>query len=255
MNVLSADQLTVGYDTPVVRDVTLELSAGEILAVCGPNAAGKSTLLAGLLGLVRPSTGTVQWHDKPLRRWKRRELAKHVALLPQRPAASAAETVADVLLAGRSPHWTAFGTEPRDAVEIARRIADTLDLSDLLDRRLDTLSGGQRQRAFIGRALVQVDGAQSPTIALDEPDAALDVTQTKRLLHLLRTIAASGTAVLVVTHDLQLAAAADRVALVANQRVETGTPADVMTADRLSNAYGGGIERVETGGRVFFVGT
>lgn len=254
MTVLRATNLTVGYDMPVVCDVTLDLQSGEVLALCGPNAAGKSTLLAGLLGLLKTSAGSVTWHDTPLTQWKRRDLAKRVALLSQRPTAASAETVGEVLLSGRSPHWSAFGTEEAGSLDIARRVADRLELTDLLDRRLDTLSGGQRQRVFIGRALVQVDGAASPAIALDEPDAALDITQTQRLLVLLRSIASNGTAVLVVTHDLQLAAAADRVALVSSGRVAVGTTLEILTTDRLTEAYGGRIERVEVEGRVFFTG-
>src|SRR4051794_174596 len=107
---LSASAITFAYtDAPVLRDVSLALSAGEVVALLGPNGSGKSTLMRVLLGHLHASAGTVRWDDRDLRDWRRRDLAKRVAYLPQAPTFETEDRVLDVLRLGRSPYWQAFG--------------------------------------------------------------------------------------------------------------------------------------------------
>ena len=240
---LETEHLSAGYGGPVVRDVTLRVPAGRLVAVVGPNGSGKSTLLHTMLGLLRPLGGRVTWLGVPLERWRRRELAKHVALLGQRPTADPAMTVRDVLAEGRLPHWSTFGGEEASAEELVRASADALDLADLLPRPMHTLSGGQRSRVFLARTMVQVAGGPRRVLALDEPDAAMDLAQKAKLMRVVRDAAAGGALVLVVSHDLSLAAAADEVVLLDHGRPTVGGPATVLTLANLSSAYAHPIRR------------
>ena len=252
---LAATGLSFSYgDRAVLRDVSLTLSPGQVVALLGPNGSGKSTLLRVLLGQLHPpQPGVVRWDGRPVEHWPRRDLARRVAYLPQSPTAEPGQTVADVLRLGRSPYWGAFGLEsPRD-VEVVGSVAKLLSLHDLLDRPLDELSGGQRQRVFVGRCLAQEPAA----LLLDEPTTFLDLRHQVELLRLLRRLAQDrSVAVLMASHDLNLAAAlADRAVLLDEGRVAAeGTPESVLEPETLTRVYGVRMERVTTpGGGVPFV--
>ena len=221
---------------PVLRGVDLSLAAGEVVALIGPNGSGKSSLLRGLLGTV-PTTGTIRWFDRPLADWSRRELARRVAYLPQSPTADPDQRVVDVLRLGRTPYAGPFGLESKRDAAVVAAVADELELTDLLRRPVDELSGGQRQRVFLGRCLAQEPAA----LLLDEPNTYLDLRhQVELCQRLLRLAADRRVGVLMAVHDLTLAGLfADRVVLlVAGTVVAAGPPADVLTADRTSAAYG-----------------
>jgi len=242
---LAAVDLTFSYDDhPVLSAVSLSLAPGEIVALLGPNGSGKSTLLRVLLGQL-PSTrpGAVQWEGRPVEAWRKRDLARKVAYLPQSPTAEPDQSVADVLRLGRSAYWGAFGLEsPRDA-QVVRDVADLLDLTSLLDRPIDHLSGGQRQRVFLGRCLAQEPAA----LLLDEPSTFLDLRHQVDLLRLLRRLATErGVGVLMASHDLNLAAAAaDRAVLLdAGSVAAEGPPRTVLAAETLTRVYGVPMESV-----------
>jgi iron complex transport system ATP-binding protein len=240
-------------DRPVLRGVGVSLSAGEVVALLGPNGSGKSTLLRVALGQLAPGGGAVRWDGRDVRQWSRRELARRVAYLPQSPTAEPDHRATDVLRLGRAPYWGAFGLEsPRDA-QVVAEVADTLQLTDLLDRPMDHLSGGQRQRVFLGRCLAQEPAA----LLLDEPTTFLDLRHQVDLLQLLRRLATErSVAVLMASHDLNLAAAlADRAVLLDGGAVAAeGTPAEVLRPDVLSRVYGVPMRRVEQeAGRVVVV--
>ena len=241
MSALAVDNLSHTYrgaKTPALATVSLHAEAGEVVCLVGPNGAGKSTLLRSLL---TPATaGTVAWFDKPLADWPRRDFARRVAFLPQAPAALPGVRVGDVLASGRVPHWSAFGVESAADRAAVQSVADSLDISDWLDRPLDTLSGGQRQRVFLGRCLAQLGDARPAAVLLDEPDAHLDLARVAELRRLIRSLADNrGLLVVVASHDLNVAArAADRIVLLANGRVvASGLPGDVLNEAHLSRAY------------------
>ena len=233
-------------DKPVLRDVSLTLAPGEVVALLGPNGSGKSTLLKALLGHVRASSGSIQWDARELRKWRRRDFARRVAYLPQSPAHDADHRVADVLRLGRTPYWGAFGIEsPRD-VAVVERVAQQLDIQDLMTRRMDELSGGQRQRVFVGRCLAQEPAA----MLLDEPNTFLDLRYQVELFALLRSLAKDQSiGVLVASHDLNLAAAhASRLMLLDEGTVAAlGDAHAVLDPELLSRVYGVRVERVERG--------
>lgn len=241
---LSAERITFAYgDRPVLRDVALQVNAGEIVALLGPNGSGKSTLIRALLGVLH-AQGQILWQDRPLRQWRRRELARLVAYLPQSPAWDPEQRVIDILRMGRAPYWQVFGLESATDMKVVAEVAGMLDLTDIEDRPMSDLSGGQRQRVFVGRALVQEPRA----LLLDEPDSFLDLRYQVELARLLRRLARERQiGVLMAVHDLNLAAAtADRLILLDNGAVAAvGTPDEVLSPRLLANVYGIPIERIE----------
>jgi ABC-type cobalamin/Fe3+-siderophores transport system ATPase subunit len=244
--ILSADNIHAAYgDRPVLTGVSLSIAAGELVVILGPNGSGKSTLVRTLLGAV-PATGTIDWFGIPLAKWKRRRLARRVAYLPQSPGFEPGQTVGDILRLGRAPYWSAFGVESAEDVGVVRRVASETDLSDWLDRPIDTLSGGQRQQVFVGRCLVQ----EPAVILLDEPTAHLDLRHQIDLCQRLRTLTREKQiGVLVVLHDLNLAAhVADRIVLLSNGAVAAdGKPGDVLTPDMIAAVYGLPVRSVLSG--------
>lgn len=243
---LRARDLTFSFgDRPVLRGVTLALDGGEVVALLGPNGSGKSTLIRALLGQL-PAGGEISWTGRDVASWRRRDLARLVAYLPQSPTAEPEQRVADVLRLGRAPYWRAFGVESARDEAVVREVAALLQLDDLLGRRMDQLSGGQRQRVFVGRCLAQEPRA----LLLDEPNTFLDLRHQVELLQLLRKLARErGVGVLLASHDLNVATSlSDRLILLEGGAVAAaGTPAEVLDPALLSRVYGVPMQRIERG--------
>lgn len=224
--------VTLG-DNEVLRGVDLTVRAGEVLALLGPNGAGKSTLLFSIAGDVPSTAGSITIDGKDLDSYSAAELARRRAVLPQASTLSFPFTVADVVRMGRAP-WV--GTELEDvddtAVIEALRETDTLQFAE---RYFLALSGGERARVALARILAQRTGI----LMLDEPTAALDLHHQEMVLSVARRRADAGDAVVVVLHDLGLAAAhSNRIAILSEGVVVAdGTPADVLQPDLLSEVY------------------
>jgi ABC-type cobalamin/Fe3+-siderophores transport system ATPase subunit len=245
-SLLQIKNVSFAYDNvAVLRNVAMSLSASEVVTLLGPNGSGKSTLIRALLGQL-PATGTVSWQSRPLSEWRRRDLARLVAYLPQSPAFEQDQTVREALRLGRAPYWGAFGIEsPRDVAVVAD-VAAMLHLNDLLARRIDQLSGGQRQRVFVGRCLVQEPRA----LLLDEPSTFLDLRHQVELLQLLRRLARErNVGVLLASHDLNVAASlSDRLVLLDNGTIAAeGPPGDVLDPALLERVYGVPMDRINRG--------
>lgn len=225
-------QVWLGRRT-VLSDVDLEVRAGELLALVGPNGAGKSTLLAALSGDIGLTAGTILIHDAPIDSYSPVQLARLRAVLPQRVTLSFPFTGAEVVGMGRAP-WAGTHHRAEDDEAVAEAMA-TLDLEPLAARPFPALSGGEQARVALARVLAQRTGI----LFLDEPTAALDVRHQELVLTIARHRVSAGAAVVVVLHDLGLAAAyADRIALLIDGRVTAdGPPAQVLTKRRLSDAY------------------
>jgi iron complex transport system ATP-binding protein len=243
---LSVSHLGVCYGrNAALTDVSLALAPGKVVALLGPNGSGKSTLLRALLGQL-PASGSIEWHGKPLAKWPPRELAREVAYLAQIPGWEPQQTVGDTLRLGRAPYLRPFGLESKRDIEVIGEVTRRLELEDLLPRSLDSLSGGQRQRVFVGRGLVQ----EPKVLLLDEPNTHLDLKNQVELGELLVSLTRKqGLAVLMASHDLNLAGAfADRL-LVLNEGklVAAGTPDEVLRPEILEPVYGVSLVRVGTG--------
>lgn len=229
---LEARGVTVRRGAVLALDaVDLALVAGEVVAVVGPNGAGKSSLLSVLAGDLAADRGEVLLDGTPMGAVPPRERARRRAVLTQDNAVAFGFVVRDVVAMGRAP-WPARG--PLDE-EVVRRAMERADVAALADRGYPTLSGGERARTQLARVLAQ----ETRVLLLDEPTAALDIAHQEAVLALAAAAADAGGAVLVVLHDLSLAAAwADRVVLMAAGRVRAvGTPADVLTPELLGEVY------------------
>lgn len=208
-NRLICSDLCAGYGGRIVlRRVALNLRAGEIAAVVGPNGGGKSTLLRCLSGALPPtrpkphgSIGEVLLDGRPLASLSPRERARRIAVLPQRPEAPAGLTAGELTLLGRYPRLAPHGLLTRRDREAARAALEAMGSLHLKDRPLAALSGGELQRVFLARALAQ--GAD--ILLLDEPASAMDPARTADLFGLLRRLAESGACVAAVMHDINAA--------------------------------------------------
>lgn len=231
---ISARGVTVlAAGRPIVDSVDLDARHGEVLALVGPNGAGKSTLLAALAGDLAPAGGTVELDGRPVREWSTRELAMRRAVLAQHVTVSFPFTVEQVVRMGRAT-WVGTPMEDDDDQVVAAAMATT-DVAALAHRVVTSLSGGERSLAALARVLAQ----RVDTVLLDEPTAALDVHHQEQVLWVARRLATGGAAVVVVLHDLGLAAAhADRVAVLDAGRLRrVGAPHEVMTEELLSEVY------------------
>lgn len=217
----------------VLRGVTVTARAGEVLALVGPNGAGKSTLLAALAADLPADAGTVSVCGRPAPDWPARELALRRAVLPQSAALSFPFPVEDVVRMGRAP-WA--GTRLADDDDrIVRAAMAATEVGAFAARPFSALSGGERARVALARVLAQ----RAPLLLLDEPTAALDLRHQELVLRVCRERAAAGDAVVVVLHDLGLAAAyADRAVILDGGVVAAdGAPADVFEDGLLSDVY------------------
>lgn len=222
-----------GAGRRVLDQVDLDVVAGEILALVGPNGAGKSTLLGALSGELETATGTVELDGRPISRWAPVDMARRRAVLPQTHTVGFPFTAREVVAMGRAP-WARTTRQDDDEPAIAAALAAT-DTEHLAARPFPALSGGERARVALARVLAQ----DTPTLLLDEPTAALDLGHQEQVLHLARTRAEHGAAVVVVLHDLGIAAAyADRVAVLESGRLAAcGPPRDILTTPLLSRVY------------------
>jgi len=232
---LSARGVGVELDgATVLDDVTLDVLAGEVLVIVGPNGAGKSTLLSVLTGERRPTTGVIELDGRDLHSIPQKELARLRSVLTQENTVSFPFLVSEVVAMGRAP-W-AHTIEGRDDVHAVLDALDATDVRHLATRRYTSLSGGEKARVSLARVLAQ----HTPIVFLDEPTAALDLRHQEDVMRLGRRMADEGRAVVIVVHDLSLAAAyADRLAIIAGGRLEAvGAPAVVLTEERVERVYG-----------------
>jgi iron complex transport system ATP-binding protein len=227
--------VTIGAKT-IVEQAGLTLKRGHLTAIVGPNGAGKSTLVRALAGIQPIAGGEVSWRGRPLGQLRGRELALTRAFVPQRALVPSGVTVREAVTIGRLVHvrpWQRLGEQGRVAIV---RALERAGVEEFEDRLLTTLSGGEMQRVQVAVALAQ----DAPTLIADEPTSALDLGATVAMAKLLRGLADEGLAVLVVVHDLALAAAvADQVVVMSSGRtIAAGPAAEVLTPECLHDVWG-----------------
>jgi iron complex transport system ATP-binding protein len=217
----------------IVHALDLRVGSGQVFGLVGPNGSGKSTALRCVYRALKPSGGIVRVGGDDIAGLTPRESARRVAALTQDGTADLDLTVADVVALGRVPHQRGNRRLTERELELCRSAMARTDVAHLADRGILSLSGGERQRVLLARALVQEPGV----LVLDEPTNHLDLRHQIQLLSHLR---ATNLTVVVVLHDLNLAAAAcDRLGLLADGRlVAAGTPAEVLTRERIAQVYG-----------------
>lgn len=234
---LEAVDLAFGYPGHAVgRGVSLAVAAGEVVCLLGPNGGGKSTLFRTMLGLLPAQGGEVRLDGTPIAGIARRNIARRVSYVPQAHAGYFPFTVIDVVLMGRTAHLPVFGTPGRRDHELAHACLARLGLAALADKTYTRVSGGERQLVLVARALAQ----EASIVVMDEPTANLDLGNQVRVLDTIRSLAASGTGVILATHDPDQAfVVADRVALLHGGRlVADAPPVDAITPATLREVYG-----------------
>ncbi|MGW4354932.1 heme ABC transporter ATP-binding protein [Nocardia sp. NPDC004582] len=217
----------------VLDGIDFDVVAGQIVALVGPNGAGKSTLLAALAGELELSGGSVELDGHALTHWTHLDMARRRAVLPQSHTVGFPFSAREVVAMGRSP-WARTPRQADDERAIAAAMAAT-DVERFAARPFPALSGGERARVALARVLAQ----DTATLLLDEPTAALDLGHQEQVLRLARDRATAGAAVVVVLHDLGVAAAyADRVAVLDAGRIAAdGPPREILTAELLTRVY------------------
>ena len=235
---IAINGLVVSYDRAArnaVDDVSFVAPRGQLTALAGPNGSGKSSVVRALLRRAEVTGGGVSIDGRDVSTLSHADLARQVAVVPQREESAFPTHVREYVALGRYPHlglWRAPGEDDDRAVDLALLQAG---VDDLADRNTDALSGGEWQRVRIARALAQ----QTPALVLDEPTTFLDVAHEMGIFELLSSLARSGLAVLLVSHQLNLIARfADTIVLLDGGKVAiSGSPVEVMQADRLESIY------------------
>lgn len=225
----------------LLDDVSFEVASGEVVACIGANGAGKSTLLRALCGDARVACGEVSLNNRNLSSIAFGEQARLRAVLPQDSSLAFGFTALEVVLMGRTPHARGHAESKRD-YDIANLALEATDAAHLTARIYPGLSGGERQRVQLARVLAQIWDAPTTGnrfLLLDEPTSSLDLAHQHHTLAVARRFARERTGVLVVLHDLNLAAQyADRILVLKNGRVLVqGTPAEVLTAGLIHEAF------------------
>ena len=252
---LSLRSVSIELDgNSIVEDVDLVVEQGEFVGIVGPNGAGKTTLLGGVVGVVR-FTGEIRIDGRPVDGMTRRERARAVALVPQRPMIPPGMSVMDYVLIGRTPHLGLLATESKGDFAAAEAGLRSLDLEEMADREMASLSGGEIQRVVLARALAQ----GSSLMLLDEPTSALDVGHAQRVLGLVDSMRRScGLTVVAAIHDLTLAAqVCDRLVMMSGGKVVSeGRPVSVLTESSIRAHYGATVRVLDEGdGRVVVIPT
>ncbi|MFJ4564893.1 ABC transporter ATP-binding protein [Streptomyces caelestis] len=234
---LAARGVTVGYGArTVIDDLDVAIPPGVVTTIIGPNGCGKSTLLRTLSRLLKPSKGTVVLDGDDIARLRTRDVARRLGLLPQAPVAPEGLTVADLVARGRHPHQSWLRQWSSDDADVVERALAMTGVSDLADRPVDALSGGQRQRVWISMTLAQ----GTDLLLLDEPTTYLDLAHAMDVLDLVDDLHESGCTVVMVLHDLNLAArySDNLIVMRAGSILAQGHPRDVLTAELLHEAFG-----------------
>ena len=231
---LEVKNLQFGYDSePVLKDVSIKASAGEVTGVIGPNGAGKSTLLKCIAGLLKPS-GKILLNGSDLRKFRREEISKLINYIPQDQSIRAVLTVFEVVLLGRM-NFLSWRVSDKD-LKIVLKVLKDLGIERFASRYIDELSGGQRQMVFIAQALTR----EPKVLSLDEPVSNLDIRHQLEILDLIRNITKSNAIItILVLHDLNLAARyADEIVMLRKGEVYArGNPKSVLTEDIIRDVY------------------
>lgn len=233
--VIRASKLAVGYgQTKVLQNVDISLASGASLALVGTNGSGKSTLLKTLVGLLKPLDGSLERTDVSIAYLGQSHAVN--GLLPVQ-----ARDVVTMARYSRRGLVSRLTSDDRDAVEAA---LERTGVADLAKRPLRSLSGGQRQRVF----LAQVLASEAAVLVFDEPTAGLDAGSTERYLTIVQEELSRGATVITATHDIAEALRCDQAMLLAGRVVAAGAPHDVLSAERLLDAFGIALHSVPHGG-------
>ncbi len=239
---IKADSINIDLgDRSILNDVSIKIHQGEILSVIGPNGAGKSTLLKSLAGDIKPTSGAIHYDNKDISDVNIQERAFTRSVMSQLQAIAFDFSVKEIIEMG----WIDRG-ESAYATEFENAVMDVVTkcgVKDLISRNFNTLSGGEQRRIHFARTLLQLwrpsDSSDPKYLLLDEPTANLDLTYEVKLLNIVKEAANDETGVMLVLHDLNLAAKfSDKIVLLdKGSVVKIGTPSEVLNSKILSKVY------------------
>jgi iron complex transport system ATP-binding protein len=234
---IEARRLSFDYQRPIVRDISFALGPGTVTGIVGPNGSGKTTILRLLDGLVPPLSGDVfLGGERPLSSMKRKEIARHIAMVPQNGGLYYYQTVFQFALQGRSPHLSLLGFESPQDERVALEALEMTQLTRYLNSRVSEISGGEKQRLLLARALAQ----QTEILLLDEFTANLDINYQVELMRLVRQITRERKlATLVVSHEINiLGSFCDRILLMSQGTIRhQGSVKEVLTSEHLKQIF------------------
>lgn len=218
-----------------LRGAGFRLPEGSIVGLVGPNGSGKSTLLRVLAGILRPQRGQVLFQGRDIRKTGRRHLARQIAFLPQSVQPIFPLSVREMVALGRFPHQKAMGFPSREDLDVIQECMERTEVSSLASRPLSTLSGGEQQRVLIASVLAQ----QPAVLLLDEPTSSLDIHHQVEICMLLGDLSKRNLGIVMVTHDLNLAARfCTSLVLLHDAAVAAqGAPAEVLKTGILQEIY------------------
>lgn len=221
-------------ETPAVKDVSLQITAGEFLGLIGPNGSGKTTLLHLMLGLLTPDSGTIELFGEPVDSFEAGERIGYVSQQATNRGGTMPITVRECVRMGRFAH-VGHGKITADDREIAEEALETVGIADLADRRVNQLSGGQRQRAYIARALA----SEADLLALDEPTVGVDAESRDEFYRLLASLNEEGITIVLIEHDIGVVTdQADHIACMNTELYHHGDTESFEASNALREAYG-----------------
>jgi iron complex transport system ATP-binding protein len=237
MTALKIENLAVALGKrAVLKGVSASFEQGELIGVMGPNGSGKSTFMRAAAGLIPRAAGNITILDRPLDTWRRNELSRELAYLPQGGQVHWPVAVRTLVALGRLPFANRFAKPSGADAEAIERAMQACDVAHLADRPATALSGGERARALLARALA----SEGKILLADEPFAQLDPSHQLHAMEVLQTTAKAGALVIVVLHDLSIAARhCTRVILLADGAIASdGKPTEVLSSENLRKTFG-----------------
>ena len=235
---IQAEDITAGYNSqnPILANISLSIGQGEFVGIIGKNGAGKSTLLKALRGFLPVWSGRVLLAGREIGAYQERELAKKIAYLQQQVELTFDYTARDIVMAGRYPYRKWWQQQSEEDKEITAACMKYTGVLEMADKPIRALSGGQRQRVLLAKVLAQ----QTPVLFLDEPAAGLDLFYQEEIFRFCQELCHRGKTVVMVVHELNLAARYCSRLLLARQGriIADDVPERVLTDELLTDGYG-----------------
>lgn len=234
---LRCSRVSFSYgDRSVLRNIDLDVAAGDMVGIIGPNGVGKSTLLKLLHGVLAPTAGEILFEGIDVRHFSRRDLARRIAVVAQEEAGDFGFSVTEAVALGRFPHHRGLYFETDEDLAVIERALELCELQHVRDRNVNNLSGGERQRVRLARALAQ----EPKLLLLDEPTNHLDISMQLGLLDVLGYANHQGTALVVVSHDINfLARSFRRLFLLHDNKLKGGgSPEETLNEEILAECFG-----------------
>ena len=224
----------------ILKDISFETQGGEFLSILGPNGVGKSPLFRCILNLLRPNAGTITVDGRDVGQMTAREMAQHIAYIPQFHSPTFNYSVLDMVLMGTASQLRTLETPGKAQIEIAQNALARMKIEHLAEHPYDFCSGGEKQLCLIARAIAQ----QAKILVMDEPSASLDFGNRIRVMQIVRSLVADGYAVVQTTHDPEQAFMySDKILAIHDGHVLAwGTPQAVMEDALMSKLYGIDVE-------------